>query len=417
MPEQIIRQTICIVGAGPGGLMAALDLAQRGIPSVVVEKATFPRHKADGDALTSNVLRTLYELSPDLYHRLKARRDIIRPINGFYFNAPNGKQFHVSLNSEANNRLGIENCFSCKRIDFDYFLWEEAQKHPLIQLVETCSIHDHERTADGGIILYSKDRIRQIHARLVIVASGSNSHLARTLGGLSFVPKEYAVGLRAYYKGVTGMGDITQALLTREVIPGGICLVPMADGTVSVSVIIRSHEVIRRKANPKKILEDVVRYHPFCRDRFQAAELVGEVSGASLHLGVRNRKISGDNYLLIGDAAGLADPINANGIGHAMITGRLAAAKAAACIDSQDFSARMTYDFSKLVHDRLHNSLKVGRTGYYLFFWLPPAIVLRAANMATLFSSHTLLNGLMNSGNLWKTVGHYLRMRFSSGGR
>lgn len=413
MLKQIIRETICVVGAGPGGLTTVLDLAQRGIRSVLVEKSCFPRHKADGDALTSNVLRTLYELSPELYHRLHARADIIKPIKGFYFNAPNGKQIFVPLTSPTNRQLGIEDCCSCKRIDFDNFLWEEAQKNPLIQLIENCVIHDHERTADGGIVLFDKGKEIEIHTKLVIIASGSNSHLTRTLGGFSFVPKEYAIGLRAYYKGVIGMGDITQTLLTQEVLPGGICFVPMADGTVSVSMIIRSYEVMKRKANPKKILEEVVRNHPFCKARFQAAELVGEIAGATLHLGVKNRKISGNNYLMIGDAAGLADPINANGIGHAMITGRLAAAKAAACVLKQDFSAQMTHDFSEIVHKRLRNSLRVGRIAF-LFFGFPPALIMYASNIVTLFSNHSILNELMNTTSLWKTIRKYLKLSWTS---
>lgn len=410
MPKQVFKKSICIVGAGPGGLTAALDLAQRGISSVLVEKTCYPRHKADGDALTSNVLRTLYELSPELYHRLGTRLDIIKPIYDFGFNAPNGKQIFLSLNSPANKQMGIDDCWACKRIDFDNFLWEEAKQNPLIQIIENCTIHDHERTSDGSVVLFDKSHELEIPTKLVIIATGSNSHLTRTLGGFSFTPKEFAIGLRAYYKGSTGMGGMTQILITKELWPGGVCFVPLADGTVSVSMIIRSYEVIKRKYNPKKILKDILMNHPFCKERFQSAELVGEVAGASLHLGVRNRKLSGDNYLMIGDAAGLADPISANGIGHAMITARLAAAKAVECIAKQDFSAKVTHDFSETVHKRLRNSLKVGRIGF-LFFRLPPTLIMYITNFVTLFSNHTLFNELMQSTNLWKTLGKYLKFK------
>lgn len=143
----IVQQTICILGAGPGGLTTAIDLAQRGIASVVVEKAKFPRHKADGDAMTSGVLRTLYELSPDMYHRFAGRTDIIQVIQGFCFNTPNGKKASFSLASPTNKKLKIEHCYGCKRIDFDQFLLEEAKKYPLIQIIENCALHDYEKMA------------------------------------------------------------------------------------------------------------------------------------------------------------------------------------------------------------------------------------------------------------------------------
>lgn len=400
----IIHQYICILGAGPGGLTTAMDLSQRGIPSVVVEKAQFPRHKADGDAITSNVLRTLYELSPEMYHRLSKRTDIIQPIRGFCFNAPNGKRVSFSLASPTNKKLHIADCYGCRRIDFDQFLLEEAKKSPLIQIIENCALHDYERTKEGGIILYDKSRSVQIHAKLLIIASGSNSRFTRILGGFTHNPKELAIGLRAYYKNVKGLEPgLTQCVLYKSILPGGICINPMADGTASISVIMRSYEISKNKLNPQKILQEALQTQPFLKETFKDAELVGEIAGTSLHLGVKDRKIAGDNYVMIGDAAGLADPISANGIGHAMITGRMAAEKAAECIEKNDFSEKTTGDFSSKVANRLRKSLRAGRLAFR-FFGVPHSIILFATNLLTLFSENEAITELMFSPNIGKTL-------------
>ena len=400
----IIHQTICILGAGPGGLTTAIDLAQRGIASVVVEKTKFPRHKADGDVMTSGVLRTLYELSPEMYHRFSMRTDIIQVIRGFCFNTSSGKKASFSLASPTNKNLKIEHCYGCKRIDFDQFLLEETQKYPLIQVIENCALHDYERTKDGGIILYDKSRSTQIHAKLLIIASGSNSRFTRLLGKFTHEPKELAIGLRAYYKNVQGLTPgFTQCVLYKPMLPGGICINPMADGTASVSVFMRSYEVTKNKLNPQKLLLEAIQTHPFLQKNFKDAELVGEIAGASLHLGVKDRKIAGDNYLMIGDAAGLADPISANGIGHAMITGRMAAIKSAECIAKNDFSEKTTGDFSLKVANRLRISLRAGRLAFK-FFRLPPAIILFAVNLLTLFSGREAVTEFIFSSSIAKTL-------------
>ncbi|HHG85370.1 MAG TPA: FAD-binding protein, partial [Bacteroidetes bacterium] len=46
-----LQTEVCIIGAGPGGTTAALALAKRGIPSLLVDRAVFPRDKICGDAL------------------------------------------------------------------------------------------------------------------------------------------------------------------------------------------------------------------------------------------------------------------------------------------------------------------------------------------------------------------------------
>ena len=412
----IIHQDICILGAGPGGLTTAIDLAQKGIPSLVVDKAIFPRHKADGDAMTSNVLRTLFELSPDMYHRLTQRTDIVKSINGFCFSAPNGKSVSFSLASPVNKALEIEDCFGCKRIDFDQFLLDEAKKEPLIQILENCALHDFERTSEGGIILYDKTRSVEIHAKLLIIASGSNSRFTRILGGFSHHPKEMAIGLRAYYKNVKGLqAGRTHCVLYKSILPGGICINPMADGTASISVVMRSYEIKKNKLNPQKELLEAIQKQPFLKRAFKDAELVGEIAGTSLHLGVSDRKIAGNNFIIIGDAAGLADPISANGIGHAMITGRMAASKAAECLQKNDFSEITTGSFSAQVALRLKKSLRIGRLAF-LLFGLPPSIILFAANMLASFLKNETLNELMFSTNVTKTLispKFYWRLIFS----
>jgi menaquinone-9 beta-reductase len=55
----MIKTDVCIIGAGPGGAAAVLRLGQLGIPSVLIDKAKFPRDKICGDGMTGRTVAIL----------------------------------------------------------------------------------------------------------------------------------------------------------------------------------------------------------------------------------------------------------------------------------------------------------------------------------------------------------------------
>jgi flavin-dependent dehydrogenase len=55
----VISADVVVVGGGPGGMAAAIELARAGRHVVVVDKARFPRDKCCGDGLTTAALRLL----------------------------------------------------------------------------------------------------------------------------------------------------------------------------------------------------------------------------------------------------------------------------------------------------------------------------------------------------------------------
>ena len=100
-----------------------------------------------------------------------------------------------------------------------------------------------------------------------------------------------------------------------------------------------SDAVRRKKVNLKNELQDIVDNDPIIKERFKNATLMGSVEGYGLPLGGKQRVISGERYLLTGDAAFLIDPFTGEGIGNALYTGRIAANQAAKALEQKDFSA------------------------------------------------------------------------------
>jgi flavin-dependent dehydrogenase len=141
-----------------------------------------------------------------------------------------------------------------------------------------------------------------------------------------------------------------------------------------------------QKSRPKlpALMQAYIQAHPHLRTRFATAELQGQPTGSSLFFGTTKRPLSRGNCMLIGDAAGLTDATNANGIGHAMISGGIAATFAA-----QAFEANRTIDgYDEAVFARLKNALRPGKVMKALF-----------SNSVTTGLSVSLLNASLNRFN------------------
>ncbi|MBO6518329.1 MAG: FAD-dependent monooxygenase, partial [Bacteroidia bacterium] len=56
---------VAIIGAGPAGATLSMGLSKNGIQHVLIDKATFPRDKICGDALSGKVVYALNRVKPD----------------------------------------------------------------------------------------------------------------------------------------------------------------------------------------------------------------------------------------------------------------------------------------------------------------------------------------------------------------
>ena len=135
--------------------------------------------------------------------------------------------------------------------------------------------------------------------------------------------------------------------------------------------------------NLKQLLPQVIEGNPELKKRFENATLVDEVRGYGLPLGSKKRPISGDNYMLIGDAASLIDPFTGEGIGNAMMTGMLAAQQALA---SNDYTKGALAAYDTVVYRRLWSELSLSRKMQQLVTvpWLFNLVVNKAQKSKTL---------------------------------
>lgn len=354
-----MNSPICILGGGPGGCTAALELAKLGIPAVLVEKAVFPRDKVCGDALSGKVMRTLERVDLDLAAQVNSHA-LRMPSWGVVFVAPGGKALRVPFS--RNTGEGEAPGAILPRLQFDDLLFQQVKRTPGITVLEGHSAKTFTRTAEGweiGIVQGAEQRT--IHCQLVLDASGANSHFARHVAGLSMEPRHHAAGVRAYFSGVKNLDQqgFIELIFLDELLPGYLWVFPLANGRANVGLGLRSDMVRKRRTDLKSTLTKILAEHPSLRDRFSEAKLEGTIQGMGLPLASKRRALSGDGYLLIGDAGHLIDPFTGEGISHAMISGRHAADVAAEMLREGRLDAKAAKQYDKRVWNRLGQEVAI----------------------------------------------------------
>jgi len=97
-------------------------------------------------------------------------------------------------------------------------------------------------------------------------------------------------------------------------------------------------------------LQRAVAEIPYISDRFKHAERIGNIQGFDLPLGSRKVPMSGDRFMLCGDAASLIDPLSGEGIGQAIVSGRYAGWHAKKCFEENNFSAAFMKQYDEQVY-------------------------------------------------------------------
>lgn len=357
--KQKLNTKVCIVGAGPGGCATALKLSYLGIPSILIDKAVFPRDKVCGDALSSKVTTLLNRLDPEILERFNESMPQ-SDVWGITFVTPNGRALDIPFKPNYVREQRKAPGYLCKRIHFDHFMIQEVKRRSDIRLLEGTSIADYEKIENGWRIL-SDDGGLEVETNILIVADGAHSKFARKVAGLEKINEHHAASVRAYYSGVTDMkqDNFIELHFLKSITPGYFWIFPMPNGEANVGIGMRSDFVSKKKINLKNTFERVIAEHPEFKKRFKNAKRISKLEGYGLPLGSKLRKISGASYMLVGDAGHLIDPLTGEGIGHAFYSGFIAAEQAMTCIKEQRYDATFMQAYDIRVKRVLGTEMKL----------------------------------------------------------
>lgn len=210
---------------------------------------------------------------------------------------------------------------------FDNFLFGKID-HTYAKVYQQSSIKNIERTEGKVQVTFEQDgAVYNAIGQVIVAADGDKSAVRKQFVNDDSSPKAYAVGLRAYYTGVTGLNadNFIELHFLPEMLPGYFWIFPLPNGTVNVGVGILSERIREKKINLREQMLKAIEQNPTISHRFKHATLQGKIQGWGLPMGMEQQSVSGDQYLLTGDAASLIDPFTGEGIGNALYSGMLAA--------------------------------------------------------------------------------------------
>lgn len=347
---------VLITGAGPAGAAAAMALSKKNIPCVIVDKETFPRDKVCGDALSGKTVNILKRLDANIVQEMLRHPGFLGS-NGVIFTAPNGNSIRVPFKGKKKSETPAG--FISKRFDFDNLLVQKLKDSNNIHVAENTEIRNYAIEPDG-IVAESKSGYR-IKSKIIIAADGASSYFARHVSNTLLESKHKCFGLRAYYKDIkdNDSENFIELIFLKEILPCYFWIFPMTNNLANVGIGIRSDLAAKKNINLKKIFDRIILEHPVINKRFKGATLIGKVKLASLPLGSKKRSLSGNRYLLCGDAAQLVDPFTGEGIGNALLSGTLAAEQVEKAFAENCFSEAFMKNYDQEVNRLLWKELSL----------------------------------------------------------
>jgi geranylgeranyl reductase family protein len=302
---------VVVVGAGPAGSVAALVLARGGARVALADKAAFPRHKACGDLVGPRGVQVLTDLGigfPDAGHG----SDLLAV-------GPSGRR---SLLPAFTGRTYPGHGIVVPRLDFDHALREAALAAGAVGI--RARITGVEKDPGGVARAVVASDGQRLAADVIIGADGALSPVARQAGMLDSGAALWGFAVRAYVPGEVPL-PLLVLLESRpwQIYPGYGWLFPGADGQANVGIGVGMgadrHSVALR--------DDLRWFCGLLRERGDLRRDAehGQVIGGWLRMGGTGTPPAAGNVLLVGDAAGLINPLQGEGIAPAMISARLAA--------------------------------------------------------------------------------------------
>jgi menaquinone-9 beta-reductase len=334
---------VIVVGAGPSGSTAAYYLAQAGLNVLLIEKSRFPRDKVCGDGLTPRAVKSLIAMGVDVSEEAGWLRNRgLRVIGGgvrLELEWPELSSWpgyglvrtRASLDEQlarraeaAGAKLLEGTTVTGPVLDGDGWIIGVETTSEAEEKSKARSKSDNTERSPGSSVTY--------RARVVVAADGNSSRLSVAMGLRKRDDRPMGVAVRTYYTSPRHKDDYLESWLDLwdgdRLLPGYGWIFGMGDGTSNVGLGLLNTSEAFGKTDYRELLKRWLRSMPE-EWGYVEENRTEPVRGAALPMGFNRTPHYYKGLLLAGDAAGMVNPFNGEGIAYAMESGQLLARVAA----------------------------------------------------------------------------------------
>jgi flavin-dependent dehydrogenase len=316
---------VIVIGGGPSGAATATLVAQKGHRVAVLEREHFPRYHV-GESLI-----------PETYWVLE-RLGMLAKLRGSPFVEKHGVQFVTDQGRLSAPFYFVDHkahessqTWQVSRAEFDQLMLDNAREqgvevHEGVRVLEVL----FEGGRAVGVVALDEHGVRhEIRAAVVVDAAGQSCLIQDRLGLREWDPVLKKAAIWTYFKGAErGVGRDAGATLVMQLEGkvGWFWYIPLQNDIVSVGVVAPFDYLFKGRASKDLgvIFREEVERCPGVRPRIAGAACVAPHRAAKEY-SYKSRQVSGDGWVLVGDAYGFLDPLYSSGILLALKSGALAA--------------------------------------------------------------------------------------------
>jgi menaquinone-9 beta-reductase len=302
---------VLVVGAGPAGIAAAITLHRAGRSVVVVDKARFPRDKCCGDGLTTLALRELEALG-----LVPEQVDDWFDVDAAWLRSPSGREIVAPLPDRGS---------------YAAVATRRSLDHAVVELARALGIPVHDGhgfsaidTGDAAHIDVAVDGIGLVRSRYVIAADGMWSPVRKAIGAVVDGYRGEWHAFRQYASNVTG--SAAERLIVwfeADLLPGYAWSFPLPGNRVNIGFgVLRNGE--RKVGDMAALWRDLLQRPHIVEALGPDARFEGRHTAWPIPARIDEVALTCGRVLFVGDAAAATDVMTGEGIGQALLTGRLA---------------------------------------------------------------------------------------------